>query len=132
MATDYDLIYVALRTALTGNAGVAAAVGTRIYNLWRPGTDSTYPRIDFGFISETTNENSLKQMLWQFSILDDDHDVLNCQAISLLIEKVLHWNNITVGGWNNYWIVKTASRVVGIDGDIAHVADDYLITIRES
>jgi len=25
----------------------------------------------------------------------------------------------------------TASRVVGIDGDIAHVADDYLVTIRE-
>jgi len=131
MASDYDNIYIAIRNALLNNAGVAAAVGTRIYNIWRPGTSSTYPRINIGFISDTVNENDIRQQLWQISIFDDDRDVLNAQAVSLLVEQVLHWTSISVTGWTNYWIVKAASRVVGIDGDIAHVADDYLVTIRE-
>jgi len=131
MASDYDNIYIAIRNALVNNADVAAAVGSRVYNLWRTGTASTYPRINIGYISDTVNENDIRQQLWQISIFDDDRDVLNAQAVSLLVEQVLHWTSISVTGWTNYWIVKAASRVVGIDGDIAHVADDYLVTIRE-
>lgn len=131
MANDFDAIYTAIRNALLNDASVAAAVSTRIYNLWRPGTTSTYPRINIGFISENVNENDIRQQLWQISTFDDDRDVLNAQAVSLLVEKVLHWTSITITGWTTFWIVKAASRVVGIDGDIAHVADDYIVTIRE-
>lgn len=128
---DYDNVYIAVRNLLVNNAGVSAVLGARIYSLWRTGTNSTYPRLDFGMISHNVNDNGIHETFWQFSFFDDDADVNNCHNLSMLVEKVLDWTNFSVTGWQCHWCEKVASRVVGVGQDrIAHVADDYVIRLR--
>ena len=131
MAFDVDNLYIAIRNKLLGNAALSAVVGARVYNLWRPGVDATYPRIDFGQISSNTNENRIHESFWQFSIYDDDRDAINCLQISHLLEAALDWTNYAATGFEVHWCEKLNGRMVGIDdGDIAHWADDYMIRYR--
>ena len=128
---DIDNVAIAIRNLLVNDNTVKGFVSTRVYNKWRTGTGSTYPRVNFGMISHTVNENDIHDTLWQFSIFDDDADVNNAQNISLAVEAVLHWTNFAITGWECHWCEKVNSTTVGVDDQrIVHVADDYLIRLR--
>ena len=109
----------AIYDKLYANAGLLAAVGTRIYR-GLAAQNATYPLVTFikvggGTLSETPVEAS--DTLYLVSAVSD---VSPAQAETLAgyIHAALHMATLTVSGWTNIWTaVETHLEVVELPGD---------------
>jgi len=125
--------YLLTKTALT------AKIGTRLYDLYKSGTTTTYPLMKMGLIhKQEPGEAGLLNVYFQFSIFTEDRDMMEAHEIENILRGILNAREKTTAIQPTGWVIFGISqygdvRTHGIDqAGIAHVSVDYRVSCAET